>query len=169
MKKIALIIVSAVLFAACGPTKDQVINVNDQFVNKIKKCTNAESAFYKVCSTYDLAKINAELKTFTEVNKAVKAEIAAVEVHKDLDKLKASAQLLVDEYVRVEADFKEYARLYSIPTESYTDEDAAATKAIAEKINNELDTEFKDFQLTQDEFAAKYHYTISKSSSKDDK
>jgi hypothetical protein len=169
MKKIALIIVSAILFAACGPTKDEVININDQFVNKIKKCTNAESAFYKVCSTYDQAKISAELKTFIEVNKSVKAEVVALEVHKDLDKLKSSAELLVDEYIRIEADFKEYARLYSIPSDSFTDADVASTKTITEKINNELDTEFKDFQLTQDEFAAKYKYTISKASSKENK
>ena len=161
--KIVLAVLSVILFAACAPTKDEVILVNDQLVNKVKKCSNAESAFYDVCKTFNIASINAELKTFIDVCKTVKAEIAAMEVHKDLDKLKLSAAVLVNEYIKVENDFKEYARLYSIPTDDYTTEDETATAAVAKKMNAEMDAEFKDFQLTQEEFASKYSYTITKS------
>ena len=167
--KIVLAVLSVILFAACAPTKDEVILVNDQLVNKVKKCSNAESAFYDVCKTFNAANINTELKTFMDVCKTVKTEIAAMEVHKDLAKLKSSAAVLVDEYIKVENDFKEYARLYAIPTDDYTAEDETATTVIAKKMNAEMDAEFKDFQLTQEEFANKYGYTITKSTTESEK
>lgn len=167
--KIVLAVLSVILFAACAPTKDEVILVNDQLVNKVRKCSNAESAFYDVCKTFNAANINAELKTFMDVCKTVKTEIADMEVHKDLAKLKSSAAVLVDEYIKVENDFKEYARLYAIPTDDYSADDETATAAVAKKMNAEMDAEFKDFQLTQEEFANKYGYTITKSTTESEK
>ena len=76
---------------------------------------------------------------------------------------------MVDEYIKVENDFKEYARLYAIPTDDYTAEDETATTAVAKKMNAEMDAEFKDFQLTQEEFANKYGYTITKSTTESEK
>lgn len=164
MKKIISVSILVVLFlVSCGPSKKDVLLVNDQMVNKIGQCSNAEKFFFEACRSYNPQKISTELKAFTEACKKTKSEIEAMEVHKDLEKLKSAALDLAGKYVETEAEYKEYARLYSIQTEDFTEEDERLTKEVAEKINAKINAGFTAFQLTQEEFANKYQYTLSKS------
>lgn len=164
MKKIFSVAFLAILFlVSCGPSKKDVLLVNDQMVNKIGQCSSAEKFFFEACRSYNPGKISAELKVFSETCKKTKSEIEAMEVHKDLEKLKNAALDLASKYVETEPEYKEYARLYSIQTENFTEEDERLTKEVAEKINAKINTGFTSFQLTQEEFANKYQYTLSKS------
>lgn len=167
MKKIFSILTFAMIFlVACGPSKKDVLLVNDQLVNKVGQVSNTEKHFFEACRTYEPTKIQAELKELTETCKRVKSELEAMEVHKDLEKLKNAAVELVNFYVKTEAEYKEYARLYSIQSADFTEEDEKLTKEVATKINDNINAGFTSFQLTQEEFANKYQYTLSKSSYK---
>lgn len=163
MKKLFFLpYILALVIVSCGVAKKDVVLLNDQLVSKTNKCGNAEKLFFETCKTYNAANIQAELKNFTVVCKTVKGEVEAIEVHKDLEKLKASTLSLVNSYIKTEDAYKEYARLYSIATADYTIDDEKLASATAVKINNEIDMAFTEFQLTQKEFGNKYGYQISK-------
>lgn len=164
MRKTFLPLLLVCFIISCAPktpTVNEVILVNDQLVNKISKCSNAEKILFDVCLTYDSLRIKNELKQFVETCKKVKGQVEAVDVHKDLDRLKSSTQQLVDEYVSLEPQYIEYARLYSIPESNYTAEDDKLTNEIAEKINSRIDAEYKEFKLVQEEFANKYNFSLN--------
>lgn len=163
MRKTFLPLLLLCFIISCGPkapSVKEVMLVNDQLVNKISKCSNAEKILFDVCLTYDSIRIKNELKQFVETCKKVKGQVEALDVHKDLDRLKGSTLQLVEEYVSLEPQYTEYARLYSIPESNYTGEDDKLTNEVAEKINSRIDAEYKEFKLVQEEFGNKYNYSI---------
>lgn len=162
MKKLLAVPFFMLIMLACGPSKKQVIKFNDQMVEAVSKCSTAEKAFFETCSTYNPSAISNALKDFTGVCKTVKSELEAEKPHEELVKLKESALHLVSAYVNLEKDYTEYARLYSIPTESYTAEDEKQTSTTAGKINDTINPEYDAFKATQKEFSDKYGYKLAK-------
>lgn len=166
MKKVIYIpVFLMLLLSACGPSQDQVISVNDLLVAGIAKCSDAEKALFEKCETNDSVAIHNEMKKFKEALIASKAEIEAIDCHKDLANLKAASVSLVDKYIASEEFYKEYARLYSIPNDAFDAEDEKLTAEVTKNINDAIDKSFLNFQTTQNEFAAKYGYEIEKTES----
>lgn len=162
MKNLLIIPFFLLMMLACGPGKNEAIAMNDQMVNAVDKCTKAENAFFETCATYNPAKINPALKELTRVCKQVKTELEAEQVHEKFTKFKETTLHLVNTYVGLEKEYVEYARLYSIPTESFTAEDETQTSATAGKITDTLNKEYEVFKATQKEFSKDYGYTLTK-------
>lgn len=162
MKKLLLLPFFLITMLACGPSKNDAINVNDQMVNAVDKCTKAENAFFEACATYNAAKIDPALKELTTVCKQVKTELEAKKVHEKFTKFRETAQHLVNTYVGLEKDYAEYARLYSIPTEEFTAEDEKQTSETAGKISDTLNKEYDTFKAVQKEFSNEFGYALTK-------
>lgn len=162
MKKLLAIPFLILTMLSCGPSKNQVINFNDEVVESVGKCSKAEKAFFETCSSYNPTAIHASLKAFTAACKEAKTDLEAKKPHEELLKLKEAALHLVTAYVNLENEYAEYARLYSIPTENYTTEDEKKTSATAGKINDTINPEFEAFKATQKEFGEKYGYKLTK-------
>lgn len=162
MKKLLILPFFLITMLACGPGKNDAIAVNDQMVNAVDKCTKAENTFFETCATYNPAKIDAALKELTTVCKQVKTELEGENVHEKFAKFKETTQHLVTTYVNLEKDYVEYARLYSIPTDSFTTEDEKQTSATAGKITDTLNKEYEAFKATQKEVSEAYGYKITK-------
>lgn len=161
MKKLFILFgLFTILFTSCGPTQDDVVKANDAFVDIIDKCSVAEKSFFDVCETFVPASIDKELKTFMSVCENAKKEIEALKVHKEVETLKSSALKLVDAYIAEKPNYTEYAKLYSISNEEYTEEDEEQTAEVSNKINTVIDGGFQDFASTQDVFAKKYNFII---------
>lgn len=162
MKKLLAIPFFLLIMLACGPSKNQVINFNDEVVESVSKCSKAEKTFFETCSTYNPTAISAALNIFTKACKDSKSELEGKKPHEDLTKLKESALHLVTTYVGLEKEYAEYARLYSIPTGDYTAEDEKQTSSTAGKINDAINAEYDAFKATQKEFSEKYGYKLIK-------
>lgn len=151
------------LLVACGPTKDDAKNFNDKVVRAQKDCFSAESDFYKVCDGFNPDEIKTALATFKSKVKSCLVRAEATESNSEFDAFRQSAVNLLKEYDNMlEKEFTEYAELYSIPSEEFTEEDEAHQKEIADKINTSLDLLNKNFISEQDRFAAKWELTLSK-------
>jgi len=162
MKNLLIIPFFLMMMLACGPGKTEAIAVNDQMVNAVEKCTKAENTFFETCATYNPAKINPALKELTGICKQVKTELEAEQVHEKFTKFKETTLHLVSTYIGLEKEYKEYARLYSIPTENFTEEDETLTSATAGKITDALNKEYDAFKTTQKEFSKEFGYTLTK-------
>ena len=162
MKRLLLLPFFTMLMFACGPSSNDVVALNNTLVTEVSKCSVAEKLFFESCSSYNPAKISAALKEFTTTCKTAKAQLETVEAHEDLAKLKASALHLVDTYVNTEKEYTEYARLYSISTENYTEADEQQTSSTAIKISDIINAEYEAYNATQKEFSEKYHFKVSK-------
>jgi hypothetical protein len=164
MKKIFLPLLGMIfLLAACGPTKDDAVNFNDKVVGAQTDCLNAESDFYKVCDGLNVDEIKTALTAFKTKVKASVMKAEATESNSDFDAYRQSAINLLKEYENMlEKEFTEYAGLYSIPTEEYTEENEARQKELADKINTSLDLLNKNFISEQKRFASKWGFTLSK-------
>jgi hypothetical protein len=161
MKKlIPVFFVCVLLLTSCGPTKDDAIKFNDTIVDKLGICTRAEAAFYDECKNLDSAKISVSLQTLLETTKKQASEIAAMEGHEKFKSFKESAVSLSKCYVTLEPDFREYARLYSLSDDKYTEQDEIKTKEVAEKLNGTVDASFKQFTAVQKELADKFGFII---------
>lgn len=162
MKNLLFIPFFLMVLLACGPGKREAVAMNDQMVSAVDKCTNAENAFFETCASYNPAKIDPALKELTAVCKQVKAELEAKKVHEKFAKFKETTEHLVNTYVGLEKDYAEYARLYSIPTESFTAEDEALTSTTAGKITDTLKKEYDAFKAVQKEFSKEFGYALTK-------
>lgn len=162
MNKLLILSFFLMTMLACGPSKNDAIDVNDQMVDAVDKCTKAENAFFETCATYNPAKIGSALKELTTVCKQVKTDLEGEKVHEKFAKFKETTQHLVNAYVSLEKDYVEYARLYSIPTENFTAEDETQTSATAGKITDALNKEYDAFKAIQKEFSKEYGYTLTK-------
>ena len=163
MKKITIpFICFLFLFFSCGPTKDDAITFNDRIVSIQKTCLAAEGAFYDVCDKLNPADIKIAFEDFkTSVNSCVE-KVEKTEAHQDFDAYKQSAVNLLNAYKNMlDKEFAEYARLYSIPSEEYTDQDEATQKVLSAKINTSLDLLNKNFITEQDRFVAKWGFTLT--------
>ena len=165
MKKLFLPSIGVLfLLVSCGPTKDDAITFNDRIVSAQKKCLNAEGDFYNVCDKLnpdDIKKALEDLKTSVT---ACAAKAAKVEAHEDFDAYKQSAINLISAYKgMLDKEFSEYARLYSISSEEYSEKDEADQKELAAKINTSLDLLNKNFIAEQKRFAAKWGFSLEKS------
>lgn len=162
MKKLLIIPFFLMMMLACGPSKDDAIDVNDQMVNAVDKCTKAENTFFETCATYNPTKINPALKELTTVCKQVKTELEGKQVHEKFAKFKETTQHLVNTYVSLEKEYVEYARLYSIPTENFTAEDETQISTTAGKITDALNKEYDAFKAVQKDFSKEFGYTLTK-------
>lgn len=162
MKNLLIIPFFLMMMLACGPGKTEAIAMNDRMVNTVDKCTKAENSFFETCATYNPAKIDPALKALTKVCKQVKTELEAEKVHEKFTKFKETTLHLVNTYVSLEKEYAEYARLYSIPTEKFTEEDETLTSATAGKITDALNKEYEAFKTTQKEFSTEYGYKLTK-------
>jgi hypothetical protein len=165
MKKVISIVLISFL-VACGPSTNEVVEINDKLVEQLGVCTKSEASFFQVCKTFEPLKIESELKTFTSVCNKADAEISAVKVPEELDALKVSAASLVKKFISIKTEYSEYARLYSLSEDRYTREDSVLTSQTAEKINTEIETSFQNFEKVQKEVSKKYNFIINKPSSK---
>ena len=151
------------LLVACGPTKDDAINFNDKVVGAQKDCLGAESDFYNVCDGLNSDEIKTALTAFKTKVKSCVARAEATESNSDFDAYRQSAVNLLKKYENMlENEFTEYAGLYSIPTEEYTEDDEVRQKELANKINTSLDLLNKNFIAEQQRFADKWGFTLSK-------
>lgn len=164
MKKTFLPFLGILLFlVACGPTKDDAINFNDQVVGAQKDCLGAESDFYNVCDGLNADEIKTALVAFKTKVKVCVARAEATTSNEDFDAYRQSVVNLLKEYENMmEKEFTEYAGLYSIPTEEYTEDDEVRQKELADKINTSLDLLNKNFISEQKRFADKWGFTLSK-------
>lgn len=162
MKKLLIIPFFLITMLACGPGKNDAIAVNDQMVNAVDKCTKAENSFFETCATYNPAKINPALKELTSICKQVKTELEAEQVHEKFTKFKETTLHLVSTYVSLEKEYVEYARLYSIPTENFTEQDETQTSSTAGKITDALNKEYDAFKAVQKDFSKEFGYTLTK-------
>lgn len=164
MKKIILpfIIISAVL-VACGPTKDDAVNFNDQIVSAQKSCLKAEGDFYDVCDKLNPDDIKKAFADFqSSVNVSVK-KIEEAEAHDDFDAYRQSAVNLLNAYKKMlDLEFANYADLYCIPTKDFTEADEERQKELSAKINTSLDLLNKNFIAEQQRFADKWDFTLAK-------
>jgi hypothetical protein len=162
MKHLLIIPFFLLMMLACGPGKNEAIAVNDQMVSAVDKCTKAENAFFETCATYNPARIEPALKELIKVCGEVKAELEGEQVHEKFAKFKETTLHLVNTYVGLEKEYREYARLYSIPTENFTEADETQTSATAGKITDTLNKEYDTFKATQKEFSNEYGYALTK-------
>ena len=166
MKKYTLSFIGILfLLVAWGPTKDDAINFNDKVVSAQTDCLNAESDFYKVCDELNAENIKTALTAFKTKVKICLAKAEGTTSNEDFDAYRQSAVNLLKEYNNMlDVEFTEYAGLYSIATEDYTEADETRQKELADKINTSLDLLNKNFISEQKRFASKWGFTLNKSS-----
>src|ERR1051325_3432996 len=148
------------LLVSCGPTKQNAIDFNDEIVDAQKACLAAESDFYNVCDSLNPDDIKTALATFKTKVKDCVSKVEGSKADKEFDAYRQSAVNLLKEYENMlDKEFTEYAGLYSIATDDYTDDDAARQKELANKINTSLDLLNKNFIAEQQRFADKWGFT----------
>ncbi len=92
MKKISslLILSFAFLMVACGPTKEQLIDLNNRMVDSQLKLSDDYTAFFDAVSTGDPAEMDKQLKKWEKDTDEIVAEIEAKEDYKETKEFKAA-------------------------------------------------------------------------------
>lgn len=162
MKKF-LPILAATLLVACGPTQQDAIDLNDKLVAVQKACIKAEESFYDACKTYNPEEIKKALKTFKGKVLSAVDESEKTKNEKEFELYRNSAIKLLYAYKDlIDKEFSEYAKLYSIPDEQFTDADQKRSGKVADIINSTLGPLNDSFVMEQKIFAKKWDFTLKK-------
>lgn len=164
-KNILSFIVLVILFASvtsCGPSKKDALNANDDVVGVTNKLSKSEEKFFRVCKTYVKSDIDNQTTTFLELIKKSKEDLTKLDLHEKLNPIKDAGLELVAAYAKTENDYKEYARLYSIPDSSFTKEDNENSKKTGDRIDSIVAPAFEKFLAFQKAYAKQYGFKLSK-------
>lgn len=163
--KIVSLITLVLLFAfvtSCGPSKKDALNANDDVVGVTNKLSKSEEKFFKVCKTYVKTDIDNQTTVFLDLIKKSKEELTNLDLHEKLNPIKDAGLELVTAYAKTEADYKEYARLYSIPDSSFTKEDNENSKKAGDRIDSIVGPAFEKFLAFQKAYAQQHGFKLRK-------
>ncbi|MGZ3865652.1 MAG: LIC11966 family surface protein [Bacteroidia bacterium] len=162
MKKIFLPLAAAlVLLTSCGPTTDDAIKLNDSLVNAQKGCIQGEKDFYKSCDGYNPDEIKASYESFAKMVDSSSKMLSEIKEEKEFATFKENAVKLVNAYKElIPKEYKEYADIYSLPSEKYTAQDSARCVEVANKINTTLNPLVNGFIAEQENFAKEWKFKL---------
>lgn len=155
-----LISVILVLTSCGGVTKEDAMKLSDKEYLITNKCITAEGTFLKSCKTLNKFDIENKLADMIEAFEANKQKLQKEEVKKDLLPLKEAAIGFIDSYIIRVPDYKEYARISSLPDSLYTTEEKNKQSAIASKINTAYENSLNELRTVERSFAAKYDFKL---------
>ena len=158
------IIAATVLLSSCGPTTNDAVKFNDQIVTAQKGCVQGEKDFYKSCDGLNAEEIKASYQKFSARVDSSLALIQSVKEEKEFASFKDNALKLATAYRSLMPnEYKEYARIYSIPSEKYTAQDSTKCVEVATKINTALNPVVNSFIAEQEAFAKQWNFILTKS------
>jgi len=168
MKKLSsiLILSFAFLMVACGPTKEQLIDLNNRMVDSQLKLADDYSAFFDAVSTGDPVEMKSQLNKWEKDTDDIVAEIEAKEDYKETKEFKAALlKLAKRQHDFVVGDAKKVVSFFEKLVQLSEDEDM--DEAEFEKImiavttfEEEMGEINAEFIKAQKEFAEKNDITL---------
>lgn len=164
MKKIFLSIISAsVLFTACGPTTNDAVKYNDSLVAAQKGCIQGEKDFYKACDGYNADEIKKSYDSFSQKVDSSFKMLQEVKEVKEFASFRDNAVKMVNAYKDlIPKEYKEYADIYSMPSDKYTVQDSVRCVEVANRINTTLNPLVNGFIAEQEAFAKQWNFVLTK-------
>ncbi len=157
----SLLISATLLLSSCGGvTKEDAMKLSDKEYLITSKCITAEGTFLKSCKTLNKFDIENKLADMIEAFEVNKQKLQKEEVKEDLMPLKAAAVGFIDSYIIHVPDYKEYARISSLPDSLYTTEEKNKQSAIASKINTNYENSLNELRTVERSVAAKYDFKL---------
>lgn len=157
----SLLISATLLLSSCGGvTKEDAMKLSDKEYMITNKAINAETDFFKSCKTYNKFDIENKLADMFKSFESSKQDLQKQEAKEELVPLKDAAIKFVDSYIIHEQDYKEYARIYSLPDSLYTTEEKNKQSAVASKLNKAYENSLNELRTVERSVAAKYDFKL---------
>ena len=167
MKKISLIlstIAAAVLITSCGPTKEDAIKYNDNFIAIQKSLSPSYDGFVAQISGNNPDSLKSAYTLFDAKAKGALEECKKVKpFHKKSEYLDAAIEYfkVLDDLTDVEG--KQIVDILTRDSSKITEADVAAVKTAAEKFDSEYARVLKKVEDAQAAFAKEWKFEVTKS------
>lgn len=160
INKLVLALTAIIIVSCGGVTKQDAMSLSDKEYMITNKAITSETDFFKSCKTYNKFDIENKLADMLKAFQTSKEELQKIETKEDLKPLKEAAIKFVDSYIIHEQDYREYARIFSLPDSLYTNTEKDKQSAVAAKINKAYETSLNELRTVERSVAAKYDFKL---------
>jgi predicted nucleic-acid-binding protein len=165
LRQLFIITVIFILFASCGPSKDDAVKYNDTIVEQEMLIVNKEDSLIEAISRNQPDKAEQLYKDFViQINSSIEKINKTEAFDHETDFRKAAIELFKSYKSAAENEYADMMKITRIPNETYTKEDDDKLIDLSKTVFDKLNIGLGKFSKAQKNFADKYKIELTNKS-----